>query len=108
MAFTAFQQASFDRISRAHLIRSTFAQSPLFSDAAVSEPIRTPEGDVALTVSFDGAPPVFGVVAGCEEDAYAVLHELALTMVEVDQSQRAAHSRANSGPLRVGTWLVCL
>jgi hypothetical protein len=90
MARMVSHGTSFDRLSRAHVISAAFAQSPLFSDAAVSEPIRTPEGDVALTVSFDGAPPVFGVVAGCEEDAYAVLHELARTMVEIDRSQRGA------------------
>lgn len=89
MTVKAFQHAPIDRLTRAHLIRETFARSPLFRDAAVSEPILTPESKLAITVGFDGGAPVFGVVASSEDEAYAVLHELAVTMVEIEESHRA-------------------
>jgi hypothetical protein len=85
MALMAAEQATIDRHIHAHLIRATFAQSPLFRDAEVSEPFHTPEGAVALNVSFEGGPTVFRVVAGSEVEAYAVLHELARAMVEIEQ-----------------------
>lgn len=89
MALMATQHASIDRHIHAHLIRATFAQSALFREAAVSEPFLTPEGEVALNVSFDGGPTVFGVVAGSEIEAYAILHELARAMVDIEQRHGA-------------------
>jgi hypothetical protein len=44
---------------------------------------------VGLDVSFDGGPTLFRVVAGSEDRAYAMLHELARAMVDVAQSHRA-------------------
>jgi hypothetical protein len=76
---------SIDQHVYVHLIRDVFSRSPLFRDAAVSEPLRTPEGDVALNVGFGDGPTVFRVVAGSGDEAYAILHELALAMVEVEQ-----------------------
>lgn len=89
MALMAAEHASIDGHIHAHLIRETFAQSPLFRDAAVSEACLTPEGEVALNVSFEGGPTVFRVVAGSEVEAYAVLHELARAMVEIEQRHEA-------------------
>ena len=56
MAVMAPQHVSIDRLAHAHLIRETFARSPLFRDAAVSEPVVTSAGEVALRVRFDGGP----------------------------------------------------
>jgi hypothetical protein len=80
---------SIERHARLHLIRDVFARSPLFRDAAVSGPVPTREGEVGLDVSFDGGPALFRVVAGSEDRAYAMLHELALAMVEVDEMHGA-------------------
>ena len=76
---------SIERHARLHLIRDVFARSPLFRNAAVSGPIPAGEGEIGLDVSFDGGPALFRVVAGSEDRAYVMLHELALAMVEVDQ-----------------------
>jgi hypothetical protein len=89
MAVMAPHDVSIDRLAHAHLIRDTFAGSPLFRDAAISEPAVTPAGGVALTVSFDGDPAVFRVVAGSEVRAYAVLLELAQAMVGIAQRHGA-------------------
>ena len=82
------QPSSIDRMGRAHLIRETFAQSDLFREAAVSDPLPGPDGEVTLDVSFDGGPTIFRVVANSEERAYAALLELARAMVEIDQAHR--------------------
>jgi hypothetical protein len=87
MVLTAVQHASVDRLVHAHVIRETFARSPLFREAALSELVLTPEGDVVVNISFDGGPAIFRVVAGSEAETYAVLHELARTMVEIEQEQ---------------------
>jgi hypothetical protein len=76
--------------ARAYLVRDAFSRSPLFHDAMVSGPISTPEGEVALNISFDGGPDLFRVVARSEEEAFAILHELAVAMVEVDEMCAAA------------------
>jgi hypothetical protein len=75
-----------ERHARVRLIRETFARSALFRGAAVSGPVLTRDGEVGLEVSFDGGPTLFRVVAGSEDRAFAMLHELALAMVEVDQN----------------------
>jgi len=89
MAVMAPQHVSIDRLAHAHLIRETFARSPLFRNAAVSEPVVTSAGEVALRVRFDGGGPVFGIVAGSEDRAYAVLLELARVMVDTAQRHGA-------------------
>jgi len=86
MTTTMLQDAAcIERHARLHLIRDVFARSPLFRHAAVSGPVSAGEGEVGLDVSFDGGPTLFRVVAGSEDRVYAMLHELALAMVEVDQ-----------------------
>jgi hypothetical protein len=89
MALLATEHASIDRHTHVHLIRATFAQSALFREAAVSEPSFTPEGEAVLDVSFDGGPTIFSVVAGSEIEAYAVLHEVAQAMVEIERRHGA-------------------
>lgn len=79
---------SIERPDRLHLIREVFDRSPLFREAAVSNPVLTRDGGVGLDVSFDGGPAVFRVVAGSEDEAYAALLELALAMVDVDEMHR--------------------
>jgi hypothetical protein len=87
-AMTLQKDAPIDRRIHVHLIRNVLARSPLFREAAVSEPVRTGEGRLALDVSFDGGPTAFRVVAGSEGEAYASLYELALAMVDVDEKAR--------------------
>jgi hypothetical protein len=87
-AMTLQKDAPIDRRIHVQLIRNEFARSPLFREAAVSEPVRTREGRLALDVSFDGGPTAFRVVAGSEGEAYASLYELALAMVDVDEKAR--------------------
>ncbi len=87
---TLRNDAAIGRCAHAHLIREVFARSPLFREAAISEPVSSREGAWALDVSFNGGPTLFRVVAGSADKAYATLYELALAMVEVDQhAQRA-------------------
>lgn len=86
MAAIAFQQPSIDRLSRVHMIREAFARSPLFQEAAISDPVFSPEGKVSLALSFDRGPAVFRVVAGFEDEAYAILYDLAVAMVEIERS----------------------
>ncbi len=68
-------------------IRDVFAESPLFREVRLSEPVVELTGEVAVDVSFDDGPPVFRVVAPSVSQVYAKLHELACVMVEVDDRQ---------------------
>ena len=98
MAIRAAQQGSIDRLARVHLIREVFCRSPLFREAEVSEPLLGPAGEVALTVAFDQGPAVFQVVADSEEKAYAVLHALAGTMVDVERWYATVERMIDSEP----------
>jgi hypothetical protein len=80
-----------ERHARLQRIRDVFATSPLFREAAVSGPVLTRDGEVGLDVSFDGGPTLFRVVAASEDRAYAVLYDLAVAMVEVDQGHRVCN-----------------
>ncbi len=95
MTAIAARQSSIDRLAWVQLIRKAFARSPLFREAAVSQPLLGPEGEVMLAVSFDRGPAVFRIVAGSEDEAYALLHELAGAMVEIDQGQKTGAGREN-------------
>jgi hypothetical protein len=92
MAAMSCRSASIDRLAFVERIKNTFARSPIFRGAAISEPLIGPTGDVAMDVSFDGGPTVFRVVAASEAEACAILHELALAMVEVDREATAPRS----------------
>ena len=82
---TLRREASIDRHAYVRLIREVFARSPLFRQAAVSEPVGIRDGEVALNVSLDDGPTVCRVVAENEDEAYAILHALALAMVELEE-----------------------
>ncbi len=74
-----------DRLIVLQGIQEIFARSPVFCDAMISEPFVGSEDDVAVDVSFERGSTAFRVVAPSEEEAYAVLHELATAMVELEQ-----------------------
>ncbi len=74
-----------DRLSVVQVIQEIFACSPVFCDAMISESLVGSESDVAVDVSFERGPTAFRVVAPPEEEAHAVLHELATAMVELEQ-----------------------
>jgi hypothetical protein len=77
-----------DRLNSVEAIREVFAQSSLFREVALSEPAVQRTGEVAVDVSFDCGPTVFRVVGPSEAKVYAVLHELARAMVDVDRRHR--------------------
>ena len=83
------QRPMFDRLMVAQVIHEIFARSPFFCDAMISQPLAGSKGEVALDVSFDQGPTAFRVVAPSEEEAYAVLHELATAIVELEQDWSA-------------------
>lgn len=97
MVATALQVTPIDRMARIHLIRAAFARSPLFRDAVISAPQPGDGVEVVLDVSFGKGPAVFRVVAGSEGAAYAILHELAIAMVEVDRSVVTSRPRPRPG-----------
>jgi hypothetical protein len=78
-----------DGLTLVQRIRGIFAQAPIFSDVVIAEPLVGPSGEVAVDVSFGHGPTVFRVVGPSEDEAYAILHELASAMVEIDKSHRA-------------------
>jgi hypothetical protein len=49
-----------------------------------------PKGEVTVDVSFDQGPTLFRVVAPSDEEAYAILYELAHAMVEIDSNPRTS------------------
>jgi hypothetical protein len=95
MTLTALRIAPDERSTREQMVREIFGRSPLFRDVAVSAARLGASEDVALDISFAGGPTVFRIVAGSESAAYALLCELAVSMVEVDQAHatdRGAHA----------------
>lgn len=91
MAAMSFRRYLSDRLTIVQIIQRIFAQSPVFRDALISGPHLGPEGEMTLEVSFDRGPTAFRVVAPSEDEAYAILHELASAMVEIERS----HHRVN-------------
>ena len=88
---------------QAVLVRSTreiFDRSPLFQDARISELHTGPEGRVSLEVRFGSGPALFHIVAPCAERAYAILYELAVSLVGV---QRAYAGGSQSQKERAAT-----
>ena len=83
------QDVSIERVAYVNLIQRAFARSPLFCDATISEPLLTRGGEVSIGVSFGDGPVVFRVVAGSDDEAYAILNELADAMVEIDHMHTA-------------------
>jgi hypothetical protein len=72
------------------LIRAIFSRSPLFREPVISESLMGPKGEVTVDVSFDRGPTLFRVVAPSDEEAYAILYELAHAMVEIDSNPRTS------------------
>lgn len=79
-----------DRLTVIQIIRGIFARSPVFQDALISDPRFGPAGEVLVDVSFDHDPAAFRVVAPTVEEAYAILHELASAMVEIERGFQVA------------------
>lgn len=79
----ACHRSSIDRLTLVQLIRAIFSRSPLFREPVISESVMGSKGEVAVNVSFDHGPTVFRVVAPSGDEAYSILYELALAMVEI-------------------------
>lgn len=90
MTAMSFCRSLTDHLTVVQIIREIFARSPVFQGALVSDPQLGLEGEVIVDVSFDSGPAAFRVVAPSEEEAYAILHELASAMVEIEGSRRGA------------------
>jgi hypothetical protein len=88
MAAVSCQRAELDRVTFVEAIRGVFARSPIFCGVALSEPRMGPGGDVTVEVSFEQGRPALRVTAASDEKAYAILHELASTMVEIERAVR--------------------
>ena len=78
-------------------IREIFDRSPLFRDARISEPHAGPEGRVSLEVRFGSGPALFHIVAPCPERAYAILHELAVSLVGVERAYAGGSQSQGEG-----------
>jgi hypothetical protein len=90
MTAMSIRRSLTDRLTVIQIIRRIFERSPVFQDAIVSEPRLGPGGEVIVDVSFERGPAAFRVVAPSPEEAYAILHELATAMVEVERSRNGA------------------
>lgn len=84
------QRMSIDRLTLVEMIRGIFARSPLLRDAAISQPVLGPRGEVTVDVRFDHGPTALRVTAPSHEEAYAILHELASAMVEIGRDRHVA------------------
>lgn len=77
-----------DRFAIVEKIRDVFDRSPVFRDAQISDPLPSPDGGVSVSVRFGRAPALFRIVAPSPEKAYAVLYELASSMVQAESSRQ--------------------
>jgi hypothetical protein len=94
-----------DSLAVIQIIRRIFARSPVFQDALISNPRIGPGGEVIVDVSFDHDPAAFRVVAPTVEEAYAILHELASTMVEIESGHQVVgngHGHPEHGGVSAG------
>jgi hypothetical protein len=87
MMAMSFRRHLADRLTIVQIIRRILARSPMFRDALISEPRIAADGEAILEVGFDHGPPTFRVVAPSAEEAYAILHELASAMVEIERGR---------------------
>ena len=87
MMATSLRRSLTDRLTLMQIIRGIFDRSPVFREACISEPRIGSEGEVIVAVSFDHGPAAFRVVAPSAEEAYAILHELASAMVEIERGR---------------------
>ncbi len=79
-----------DRHTMVQVIQEIFGRSPIFCDAIISESYAGLKGKVTVDVSFGRGATAFRVVAPSVEEAYAVLHELATAMVELERGGSAS------------------
>ena len=84
MAAVSGHRATLDRVTYVEAIRGIFARSVMFPGATPTEPRLGPEGNVTVDLSFNQGPAALRVTAPSEETAYAILHELAGAMVEME------------------------
>jgi hypothetical protein len=79
-------------------IRETFEHSSAFRDAHISEPQVGSEGEVSVEVRFGSSPALFRVVARSRRRAYALLYELAVSLVGAERDRaRAFNGRVEHG-----------
>jgi len=79
-------------------IRETFERSSVFRDAQISELERGPTGEVSVEVRFGSSPALFRVVARSRRRAYALLYELAVSLVAAERDRaRAFKARVEDG-----------
>lgn len=69
-------------------IRLAFDRCPIFRDARISDPARTPFGVVCLDIRFGDGPAVFRVLAPTSDRAYAILDELASGIAEGEEGKQ--------------------
>jgi len=69
-------------------IRDVFGRSPVFREALISDPLPSPDGGVSVEVRFGPTPALFRIVAPSPDKAYAVLYELASSMIQAEESRR--------------------
>jgi hypothetical protein len=93
MAAASFQASPLDRPTFVQKIRDVFGRSPVFREAQISDPLPSPDGGVSVEVRFGRAPALFRIAAPSPEKAYAVLYELASSMVQAEESHRLGPSR---------------
>jgi hypothetical protein len=84
-------ETEIDCLTLVEAIRGVFARSLIFDDAEILESRERPGGALTLDVSFGHGPTALRVVAQTEKEAYAILHELASTMVEIERSIHVRH-----------------
>ena len=90
MAAELWQRASIDRLTLVKAIRGSPALSPILREAAISEPALGPGGVVTVEMRFDRGPTTLRVTAPSDEEAYAILHELASTMIKIERDRRVS------------------
>ncbi len=73
-----------DQSALVRTTREIFDRSPLFQDTRISEPQTGPGGRVSVEVRSGSSPALFCIVAPCSERAYAILHELAVSLAGVE------------------------
>lgn len=84
----SWQPLPFEDSAILQKIRRTFAQSPVFCEARISNPIVDPEGKVILEVGFGNEPALFRVIATSLARAYTIIYEMAIAMIEAERSRR--------------------
>lgn len=87
MGAVSCDRAPVDRTTLVAAIREVFARSAIFGDATLSDPCTGPGGEVTVDVRFDSGPPTLRVTAASDTTAYAILHELASVIVDVERER---------------------